>query len=190
MSKPTGRERLLAATRELLTERGFEATSPRDIQRRSGVGQGSFYHHFETKRDLARSALDEVQGEMLANLKNRLEIGSPLERIRAYLQAPREALAGCRLGRLAMERSVVEDDELRAPVAAYFEGLKALLRETIAEAIRAGELPAALRPDEIACTLAAIVQGGYVLARVSREPADLNHAILGALSLLEIAAEK
>jgi TetR/AcrR family transcriptional regulator, transcriptional repressor for nem operon len=44
------RDALLKSAKKLLWERGFEATSPRDIQDASGAGQGSFYHHFDERR--------------------------------------------------------------------------------------------------------------------------------------------
>lgn len=46
--------KLIEATQELLWERGYVGTSPRAIQQRAGAGQGSMYHHFGGKPDLAR----------------------------------------------------------------------------------------------------------------------------------------
>ena len=40
------KQKLVAAACKLLSERGFEATSPVMIQQRSGIGQGSMCHHF------------------------------------------------------------------------------------------------------------------------------------------------
>ncbi|WP_256998392.1 helix-turn-helix domain-containing protein, partial [Cutibacterium avidum] len=52
------RSRLLDATQELLWERGYAATSPKDILGRANAGQGSMYHHFSGKQDLAVAALE------------------------------------------------------------------------------------------------------------------------------------
>jgi TetR/AcrR family transcriptional repressor of nem operon len=51
---------LVTSAQELLWERGYTATSPRAIQDRAGVGQGSMYHHFGGKADLARAALERT----------------------------------------------------------------------------------------------------------------------------------
>jgi Bacterial regulatory proteins, tetR family len=40
------RELLVETMSDLLWERGYADTSPRDVRERSGVGQGSMYHHF------------------------------------------------------------------------------------------------------------------------------------------------
>ncbi len=47
------REHLVAAAKGLLWERGYAAMSPRAVLRASGAGQGSLYHHFAGKADLA-----------------------------------------------------------------------------------------------------------------------------------------
>ena len=52
------RELLVGTMSELMWERGYADTSPRQVRERSGVGQGSMYHHFPTKRDPALAALE------------------------------------------------------------------------------------------------------------------------------------
>ena len=47
------RELLIDTMKQLLWERGYDATSPNQVLERSGVGKGSFYHHFKGKKDLA-----------------------------------------------------------------------------------------------------------------------------------------
>jgi AcrR family transcriptional regulator len=43
MPKPSKRDQLVEATKELLWEAGYEAMSPRDIQARSAAKPGSLY---------------------------------------------------------------------------------------------------------------------------------------------------
>ena len=50
------RDQLIDSTRELLWERGYVGTSPKAIQQRAGAGQGSMYHHFAGKKELALAA--------------------------------------------------------------------------------------------------------------------------------------
>jgi AcrR family transcriptional regulator len=77
----TSRDQLTAAMAELLWERGYAATSPRDVMARAGVGQGSMYHHFSGKHALAVEALSRV-AEDLAGESSPLDgDGSPLERM-------------------------------------------------------------------------------------------------------------
>lgn len=53
----------------LLSERGLEAPSPTTIVKRSGVGQGSLYHHFEGKNDVALAAIRHMCSRTLAILQ-------------------------------------------------------------------------------------------------------------------------
>lgn len=177
---------IIAAAQELLWEHGYEATSPRMVLDRSGAGQGSLYHHFEGKKELAVVALEGVESELTEALASTLEdhAREPLDRVLAWLAAPRDALRGCRLGRLANEYTVVEDDQLRQPLALYFGKLERRLGETIIEAIDAGTLPTAIDAANLAALLIATVQGGYVLSRITRDPHKLEEATGAARALL------
>jgi TetR/AcrR family transcriptional repressor of nem operon len=59
-------ERLIESTQELLWERGYTGTSPKAIQQRAGAGQGSMYHHFAGKPELALTAINRTAEEMRA----------------------------------------------------------------------------------------------------------------------------
>lgn len=178
------REALIAATQGLLAERGYESTSPAMIQRRARAGQGSFYHHFKGKLDLARQALSATCDAMTSGFDAGLEAaGDPLARLRAYLTQPREALAGCRLGRHALEKSI-EKAAIREPVSRYFRHVEAALARELDALKGEGRLPADVDSEALALALVATVQGGYVLARVHQDPGRLRSAVSGALALL------
>jgi hypothetical protein len=88
---------------------------------------------------------------------------------------------------MTQDPQVVVDAELIAIVANAFDTMLARWEQTIAAAIEAGELPASIVPAELARTLAAAIQGGYVLARAKGEQAPMDAAIRGAVSLLDAA---
>lgn len=178
-------ERLIESTRELLWERGYVGTSPKAILERSGAGQGSMYHHFKGKPDLARAALERTAERMRAEVGALLSgPGSPLERITAYLRREREVLRGCPVGRMTMDPEIIAAPELRAPVDELFVWLRQRLAEVVAEARKEGELPAAADPATTAAAIAATLQGGYVLARAAASPEPFDRAVDGILALL------
>ena len=183
----SSRDQLTAAMADLLWERGYAATSPRDVMARAGVGQGSMYHHFSGKHDLAVEALSEVVGEVTDEFSLLEGAGSPLERMKQYLSVPRAGTRGCRVGRMTQDPQVVADAELIAIVANAFDTMLARWEQTISAAIDAGELPPSIVPAELARTLAAVIQGGYVLARAKGDQAPMDAAIRGAVSLLDAA---
>lgn len=180
------RERLVRAARDLFWAQGVEGTSPRQVLEASGVGQGSLYHHFPTKHDLSLAAISATTHEALASVAGDLEDAdrSPTERLVAYLERPRPALAGCKVGRLTSDLSVMSDEELRGPVRDYFAGLVARVQAVFEET----GLPDDAAHDR-AYAAVAIVQGGYVLARALDDPAALRAAVEGFVSMLGPALE-
>jgi TetR/AcrR family transcriptional regulator, transcriptional repressor for nem operon len=184
------REAIVQAAKDLIWEGGLEAMSPRDVIGRSGAGQGSLYHHFKGKRDLARQALWEVNAE-LRGIADRVfshHEQPPLERVRRFLNAlSRDPLKGCRVGRLAVESSI-EDEAIRAPVAAWFEYAEGKLKEALQEAQDNRQLRPGVDAGDLALTITALLQGGYLLARAHHDPAAMHRALAGGMALLESSA--
>lgn len=172
---------------ELLWERGYAATSPRDVMSRAGVGQGSMYHHFSGKHELAVEAFSSV-AEGLAAASAVLEgEGSALERLKRYLSVPRPGMLGCRVGRMTQDPQVVADAELIAIVADAFDTMLGRWETAVSEAVEAGELPSDTVPADLARTLAAVLQGGYVLARAKGDQCQMDAAVRGAIAMLDAA---
>ncbi|WP_353940721.1 TetR/AcrR family transcriptional regulator [Streptomyces sp. HUAS MG91] len=179
-------ERLIETTRELLWERGYVGTSPKAILQRAGVGQGSMYHHFAGKSDLALTAIRRTGEEMRATVDRLLGAdGSAYDRIAAYLLRERDVLRGCPVGRLTMDPDVIASDELRGPVDDTIAYVKGRLADIVQEGVDSGEFAAHLVPREIAAAVVATVQGGYVLARASGDTDAFDAGVRGLLSLLK-----
>jgi AcrR family transcriptional regulator len=178
-------ERLIESTRDLLWERGYVGTSPRAILERAGTGQGSMYHHFKGKPDLALAAIRRTADELRATAAGVLHgPGTPYARVAAYLRRERDVLRGCPVGRLTMDPDVIASDELRAPVDETLDWLRAELAALVEEGREQGEFATVLDAEEVAATIVATVQGGYVLARASGSPAAFDTAVRGLLALL------
>ncbi|KAA2261953.1 TetR/AcrR family transcriptional regulator [Solihabitans fulvus] len=178
-------DRLIESTRELLWERGYVGTSPKAIQQRAGVGQGSMYHHFDGKPDLALAAISRTAEEMLAAAEGQFTApGTSVERIAAYLRRERDVLKGCPIGRLTQDPDVMADPVLRRPVEQTFTAMRGRLAEVLAEGRDRGELTDTLDPAATASTIVAVLQGGYVLARAADSTAPFDQAVDGVLGLL------
>lgn len=181
----TSIDKLIETTQALLWERGYVGTSPRAIQDRAGVGQGSMYHHFRTKAALAQAAEERSAAQLIEEVQQLLDgPGDPLDKVVAYLRRERDILKGCRIGRLASDPEVVADNSLRKPLEETFawvtERLAALLREAQAN----GRLPVGFDSQDIAATVLAVRQGGYVLARAANSTTPYEQAVEGLISLL------
>ncbi|WFB06399.1 TetR/AcrR family transcriptional regulator [Streptomyces sp. LX-29] len=182
-------ERLIESTQELLWERGYVGTSPKAIQQRAGAGQGSMYHHFRGKPDLALTAIRRTAEQLRAAAEASFSApgAGAYERVRGYLLRERDVLRGCPVGRLTMDPDVIADPELRRPVEETLDWLRGRLAEIVAEGQRQGEFVADLDPARIAATVVATVQGGYVLARAAGTTTHFDLAVRGLLDLLAAA---
>ncbi|MFT4296578.1 MAG: TetR/AcrR family transcriptional regulator [Micropruina sp.] len=186
-STTDSRERLIAAMSALLWEKGYAATSPRDVMAAAEVGQGSFYHHFAGKHDLAMAALKRNVADSMAAYPR--ESGpSPLHTLAADMLRPRPGMKGCPVGRMTQDPQVMADADLLGVVGDAFATMLQRRSELIGAAIEAGELPSTLDADDLAAALAAVIQGGYVLSRALGSSAYMDAATRGAVALLEAVA--
>lgn len=58
------RSRIQQVALELFTERGYEATSLREIAERLGVTKAALYYHFKTKDDIVQSLFDDQLAQL------------------------------------------------------------------------------------------------------------------------------
>ena len=181
----SARERLIESARALLWERGYVGTSPKTIQQRADAGQGSMYHHFAGKEDLAHAAIRRTADEMRAAVDAQLSApGAAVERITAYLRRERDVLRGCPIGRLTQDSEVMDAPALRAPIEETFAWLRARLADVVQEGLDRGELESAVDPAATAAAIVAVLQGGYVLARAADTEEPFEQAVAGILALL------
>lgn len=62
------RNRVLDATRELLMEHGFAAVTLKDVQQKSGISNGSIFHHFGSKEGIIREIFIEERRRYLGQI--------------------------------------------------------------------------------------------------------------------------
>ena len=184
MNSVSASERLIETTRELLWERGYVGTSPKAIQQRAGVGQGSMYHHFEGKPALALAAIERTAGQLRVVAEGLFTgPGTAVERVGAYLRREREVVKGCPIGRLTQDPEIMADPVLSRPVKETLAWLRGRVAEVLAEGVERGEL-AGLDASATAATIVATLQGGYVLARAAESAEPFDDAVAGVLALL------
>ncbi|MDZ7827410.1 MAG: TetR family transcriptional regulator [Gammaproteobacteria bacterium] len=160
----------------LFWERGWHATSLKDIQRVLDMRPGSIYAAFGSKAGLFEAALDRYSQEMSDEFATVVAAaGGPLEGVRSYLREVARACAGagpdgrwptpgCMLVKTMLELGD-EDAELRARaervLAAVEDHLTALLRQ----ARERGDLVPEARPRRLARLIQAQIMGLRAFAR-------------------------
>ncbi|MGF7122106.1 TetR/AcrR family transcriptional regulator [Rhodococcus sp. TAF43] len=80
-------DRILDAARFVFAERGFDATTTRDIATAVGLTQGSLYHHFESREAILVAILQHFSSRMRAAHEEIGAVGgTPLETIDALIR--------------------------------------------------------------------------------------------------------
>jgi len=84
------RERILDAAEHLVIENGFAATSLDQVIKAAGTSKGAFFHHFDSKVDLARSLTERYVagdiGQLRAALDATASVEDPGERVIAFVR--------------------------------------------------------------------------------------------------------
>jgi AcrR family transcriptional regulator len=85
--KSTQRERLLAGVLATVDEAGYAGTSVSRIIGEAGVSRPTFYDYFSDKEDCLLGALRDIQERLVAQVRARVEQGSPQLAIQTSLAA-------------------------------------------------------------------------------------------------------
>ena len=180
------REEIIEATKALLWEKGYEATSPRDIQAMSNAGQGSFYHHFASKQELARVAIEEVVRERIGDFEEAMLLGGRLkDRVLTFMAQNDQPLQGCRVGRLVWD-SAIQEEELRLPLDWYFRHLEERLIEIMKAEQATRKVKLNMPAAQIALVIMSVIQGSFAVSRaMKRSRAEDARAAL--LAFLDVA---
>jgi AcrR family transcriptional regulator len=180
------RETLIDTMKALLWKRGYDATSPNQVLEESGVGKGSLYHHFKSKKALAVAAMDDRADELIEEA-NQIFTSNQfwLAKFKHYLTLPRDGMAGCRLGRITLDPSVADDPDLQRPIKRYFSHLHQLMSATLSEAQTSDDMATTVLPEPLAYTIIASLQGGFIVSRACDDGTILNQGIEGVYSLLQ-----
>lgn len=180
----TKHDDIIEAAKELLWEKGYDATSPRAIQELSNAGQGSFYHHFKTKKDLAAKTMEAVVAERIARFERIFDHSKPVtRRIEDFLLEAREILKGCPIGRMVWDSAITEE-VLRTPIQKYFRYIESRIAADLEQARNAGEIETDIPPEQIATLIIAAIQGALTLGRAMQDPAWYKQTIQGTISLI------
>ena len=79
------RAEILRLAAGLFAERGFKATTVRDIAEAAGVLSGSLYHHFDSKESIIDELLREYADDLLADYRRIIAAGGPPRQVLSQL---------------------------------------------------------------------------------------------------------
>lgn len=176
------RQRLVAGAADMISRRGLNATSVRNLAKHAQAPLGSTYHYFPGgKYDLATEAVQWADDLTVRVLEKELAAG-PQAGLAAFLAMWRHVVldndfhAGCPVLAVSVEDLTEENKAPRDAAAAAFARWAALLETSLREA---GASPTAAQ--QVAMLIVAAVEGTVAICRAQRSitPLDLVATQLG-----------
>lgn len=177
-TRGNARRQLLDAALQVIRRKGYAATTVDDLCAAAGTTKGAFFHHFASKEALAVAAAGhwaEVTGELFATAPYHAP-ADPLQRILAYLDFRAALIRGeladftCLVGTMAQEVFATAP-AIRDACFSSIDGHAATLEPDFAALIATHRTPKDLTAKGLALHTQAVLQGGFILAKASGNPA-------------------
>jgi TetR/AcrR family transcriptional regulator, transcriptional repressor for nem operon len=166
------KRKLLDAALHVIRAKGYTATRVEDICEEAGLTKGSFFHHFESKEELALAAAEywNLRTGQLFREAAYHAAADPVDRLLAYVDFRKALLKGalpeftCLVGTMVQE--VYETHpHLREACEASIWGHASTLEPDIAEAMRMHGLEGEWTARSLALHTQAVIQGAFILAK-------------------------
>ncbi|MFG1397115.1 TetR/AcrR family transcriptional regulator [Roseixanthobacter pseudopolyaromaticivorans] len=182
----------LRAAVECFWERGYEATSVRDLATRMGITNASLYNAFGDKRSLYRRALERYVELSFSDRVGRFQALPPREAIDAFFKeivdrsVADTGRRGCMLVNSALEIAPY-DPEFQDVVTKVLVQVEAFFRQCAMVGQEEGTIARRQSAEDIGRLLLGVLLGLRVLARHRPERALLEGLVRPALALLDDA---
>jgi TetR/AcrR family transcriptional repressor of nem operon len=173
---------------QLFWKQGYSGASLRDLLKVMGIGEGSFYNAFKSKKHLYLESLkhynDTVSKRRLAALLSR-----PLVKdgIRAFFKTVLDELDDPRTPRVcllagSLSADVLAERELKQCVVKEMTAFGACFADRLQSAIDSGELPKDFDVETAAQVILTYLQGLFRVIRVLQNRAQVERQIEALLS--------
>lgn len=180
-TQTTVKTKLLDAAVGVIRAKGYSAATVDDICQRAGVTKGGFFHHFESKEDLAISAAGHFSSmaDSLFSMAPYRSLPDPLDRLLGYVDFRKAILQGelpeytCLLGTMVQE-AYDTHPAIREACNRCLSDHAAMLEVDIAQAMQNYGIVSGNSVSWTAQSLAlytqAVIQGSFILAKAKHGP--------------------
>lgn len=176
-----------------MTDHGYSATSIDEVIAASDSSKGAFFHHFQSKADLAHHVTERYVASDLANLAAALDavagIEDPVARVLEFVRFFEDsgdeimsAQSGCLYATVLAERELTGQD-INTLVAQATEQWRVALVELLRPALRSQRRD--LDVDALADHLYVTFEGGFILCRTLQDSAHIRAQLKVFRQLLE-----
>ena len=178
------KEQLLQTATELMLAKGFTAVTVDEICEKTGVTKGGFFHYFESKDDLGKSALEyywQSQTQMIKEMPFNA-IKDPLKRLYGFLDFFMDRAKNplvpksCLIGNFSQELSATYP-EIRSLCEKKFSMFANMLKQILDEAKQMYAPRSRLDTKSLAEHFIAIFQGALILSKAKQDTGVIEEGI-------------
>ena len=175
------KEKLISSAIDLIGQRSYSSVGVQELCKHAGVKKGSFYHFFESKKELTIISLDVMWKYYKENLLIPL-VESDLsmeEKFNSLLDKSYEmsinskecngCLTGCPFGNLALELST-QDEDIRLKIEEIFQDWINCFDNLIKKSVERGELPVDVNSYATAQSIIAYMEGLALMGKAFNDP--------------------
>jgi len=183
--------RALVDAMGLFWERGYEATTMRDVAARAGIALSSLYATFESKHALYLAALAEYRRRERDDVERLLAAPRPVrEAVAEVYGGLIESLMAdpARRGAFTLNAAVElggQDEAVTAELRQHFDDICALLAPPLAAAQAAGEIPGRFHADDLARFLLFGLYGLGMMVKVYPDRQNMERTAAVSLAVLD-----
>lgn len=176
LAQPESKTKLLAAALDVVRSKGYNAARVDDICAAAGVTKGSFFHHFDSKDDLALAAAElwRMRAKSCLSQTNVEAAADPLDQLFAYLDLRKSMMAGeladwtCFAGTMIQEIYATHPLLRDACQKSISENARSLAEMIQAAKERHG-IRATWTSESLARHIQTVIQGAFIMAKGESE---------------------
>ena len=190
------KQRILETAERLVIENGFAATSIDEVIAASATSKGAFFHHFESKLDLARSLVARYAAADIEQLNRAVAeaeatTDDAAERVIAFVRVFEQAgdaimstQSGCLFVSLLTERQLIQSAtsaHIREAIVIWRAALARMLRD----ALRGRGTQESIDVDALADHLFVTFEGSFILCRAMNDNRHMRAQLTVLRQLIE-----
>ena len=175
------KEKLINSAISLIGQRSYSSVGVQELCEHAGVKKGSFYHFFDSKKELTITSLDVMWQYYKENcLLPLVESDLSLEdKFNSLLNTSYEmsvnakqcngCMTGCPFGNLALELST-QEEEIRVKIEEVFRDWISFFEKLIKKSVVRGELPGNINTYATAQSIVAYMEGLALMGKTFNDP--------------------
>lgn len=185
------RQGILDAAQRIMSRKGFAAVGLTEVLAEAGVPKGSFYHYFSSKEAFGEAMMVSYFDGYLADMdrmftgsdRTAAELLMPYRQKWRDVQSADDGQAGCLAVKLGAEVADLSDP-IRLALQRGIDAIVDRVERMITRGMADGSLPVEGSPRATAEVLYDTWLGASVRAKIQRDPAPLDRAMVIAGRLL------